>query len=104
MVLAKRFHGKDEYIFTTPGMEAAPGHPGPHAALLHPWRAEVEQRRGARLHGCRSNYRVAEGRGPLPASLPHAALVFPTRRLEQRPRWKQAPDAAPARRTCARSP
>ena len=29
---------------STPGMEAAPGHPGPHAALLRPWRAEVEQR------------------------------------------------------------
>ena len=26
-------------------MEAAPGHPGPHAALLRPWRAEVERRR-----------------------------------------------------------
>src|SRR3989344_1037693 len=44
MVLARRFQGKDEYSFTTPGMEAAPGHPGPHAALLRPWRAEVEQR------------------------------------------------------------
>ena len=32
-----------EYL-TTPGRAAAPGHPGPHAALLRPWRAEVEQR------------------------------------------------------------
>ena len=32
-----------------PGMEAAPGHPGPHAALLHPWREEKGRERRAWL-------------------------------------------------------
>ena len=34
-------------ISTTARMQAASGHPGPHAALLRPWRAEVEQRRSS---------------------------------------------------------